>query len=341
MARKAPDRYIRWLALAGLATLGGCGKCSEAVQWNGFNSPSQTSSASQTSNIPQTSGSAQSTPSPPKSPPARTTDPAAAALVDAAIVMVESTETISAKVRQDVLLFGKRMVGSGSYAQQRTEDRTLMRWEMRWQHGDRSTSWVQVADGEYLWSHDTSKDPPLSRVDLRRAARWLAENRTTATPLDADARLWSVGLARLLRSLRATFDFRSAEPGRWGHDKRPVWRVIGTWHNASTPVAPTGNEGAAQQPGPLPLASLPNHVPTTVVLLLGQNDMFPYRIEYRRDDGSESSAARLGRLLVSTDFHSVNINVEIPPERFAYQPGDTDWADPTEAYAKAAATPRR
>lgn len=255
--------------------------------------------------------------------------------------MVESTESISAKVRQDVLLFGKRMVGSGSYAQQQAGEQTLLRWEMRWQYGDRSTSWVQTADGEYLWTYDTSKTPPLSRVDLRRAARLLAENRTDTTPLDADARLWSVGLSRLLRSLKAGFEFRSAEPGRWGHDKRPVWRVIGHWKPVGAAAAPSGAEAGAARAAADPAAALPEHVPTTVVLLLGQNDMFPYRIEYRREEDSDSDAARLGRLLVSTDFHSVNINVEIPADRFTYQPGDQDWADATEAYANAAAMPRR
>jgi hypothetical protein len=142
------------------------------------------------------------------------------------------------------------------------------------------------------------------------------------------------GLPRLLRGLDAAFDFTAAEAGTWGRQKRAVWRLEGTWKRDRLAwMLPA--QKAAMEAGKAPdLSKLPEHLPDRVVLYLGQDDMFPYRVEYhrRKADEDEDTPARP---LVVMELYDVALNVPISRSHFTYSPGNAEFTDQTEAYIKA------
>ena len=76
------------------------------------------------------------------------------------------------------------------------------------------------------------------------------------------------------------------------------------------------------------LKRLPEHMPDRVVLLLGQDDLFPYCVEYRRTiDGKDVK-------LVGMKLFQVNINVPIEPSFFLYNPGKQGFVNETDEFLK-------
>ena len=53
--------------------------------------------------------------------------------LEKAVIRMESCDSISAKTRQSVELFGKRLVGSGSYLEWRSTQRLMFRLELKFQ----------------------------------------------------------------------------------------------------------------------------------------------------------------------------------------------------------------
>ena len=93
---------------------------------------------------------------------------------------------------------------------------------------------------------------------------------------------------------------------------------------------------AASREQPLNLKLLPPQLPEQVWLYVGQDDLFPYRIEYRRrTEGRRGDAARAEMLpMVTIEFYEVQLNAQINPREFVYEPGSTDVVDATDAYVK-------
>ena len=135
------------------------------------------------------------------------------------------------------------------------------------------------------------------------------------------------GLSQVLRGLNRSFDFTTAEPGRLGQQPRPVWRLVGRWKPERLVKILPDQEKAVRQ-GRADLSRLPEHVPDRVVLMLGQEDEFPYRIEYRRNGPQHD------RALVTMEFfrvHSPN-PADIDHDRlFTYNPGDLEYSDRTRS----------
>jgi hypothetical protein len=59
------------------------------------------------------------------------------------------------------------------------------------------------------------------------------------------------------------------------------------------------------------------------VLLLGQADLFPYRVEFHRSGGARQ------RVLVTMDFYDVTFDAPLDPVSFRYAPGNMSYADRT------------
>jgi hypothetical protein len=71
-------------------------------------------------------------------------------------------------------------------------------------------------------------------------------------------------------------------------------------------------------------------------LVVGQADLFPYRIEYRQlaspptaADGSPLSYQLGTDPLVQLEYSGVTFNVPIAASQFDYSPGDMPWDDRT------------
>jgi hypothetical protein len=215
-------------------------------------------------------------------------------------------------------------------------DRLLIRLELRIQIGDQQSSLLQILSpptpaGHYLWTYCKLPDEErLSRVDLVRAARAL--DKAQPTPgLGTEGMLSGLGgLPRLLRGLQAAFDFSSAEQGHFG--RLPVWRLQGQWKPDRLAKILPDQKAAIEAGRPPDLVKLPEHLPDRVVLMLGQDDLFPYRIEYRRGIPLKAGGRDDSRALVTMELFDVKLNVPIDRNRFIYNRGTTDFSDQTESF---------
>ena len=79
-------------------------------------------------------------------------------------------------------------------------------------------------------------------------------------------------------------------------------------------------------------------MPDRVLLLVGQDDLFPYHIDFRRsvaDDGSSlgaSGGSTASRSLTTMELFEVQFNVPLDPMLFVYQSGSLEIDDRTDEY---------
>ena len=263
------------------------------------------------------------------------------ALLAAAIRTLEGRDSISAEIQQEVDLFDKQLVGSGIYLEQRRGPLRLLRMELKLPLADRASSQVQVCDGTYLWIYRSAgeKISDLSRIKVDEANRALEEAEATAGPADSGLLPGLGGLPKLLRGLHQTFEFTTADRGTF--DGVPVWRLQGRWKpECLLDLLP--DQRKTLEAGKLPnLELLPEHLPDRVVVLLGQDDLFPYRFEYRRSlpNKEGKSPDETSSPLVTMQLYNVQINTPIDPNRFIYNPGDLEPTDATDAFIKSLKSP--
>jgi len=248
-------------------------------------------------------------------------------LLAEAIRRLEEHASIAASIRHEVDLFGQRLSGSGSYFEEHVAGKRLIRLELKIQLGGRTSSFLQVCDGDFLWTYQKLfKEPTLTRIDVARALEGLRRARNIQSEKPPETLPGLGGLPKILRGLHASFEFTAAERGQWGREKRVVWRLRGHWRDDRLPALIPEQKEAIEKGEPPDLSKLPQHLPDHVVLLLGQNDLFPYRIEYRRGDGPD------GRTLVAMQLYDVRINGPTDdPDRFIYKP-DLKPTDRTQQF---------
>ncbi|NOZ40761.1 MAG: hypothetical protein GXP24_11120 [Planctomycetes bacterium] len=248
------------------------------------------------------------------------------------LIALEHHESIAAKLRYESRLHDQKLVGSGNYWQQRTQDQRVTRWEMQTQIADQTASFVQVYDGNHLW---TDRRLPSGRQVHRLDVAWLQarlreEGRGGAT--EQREQLISAvegqgGLGQMLADLLRNFDFQPPEPTQL--NGLPVNALIGHWRPEQlTQLWPDAAKLGDEQPPEWP-EQLPHHV----LLLVGRN-MFPYVCEHRRaaDAPLATSLAGLrptGDPLLRYEIFEVQFAVAIPPEKFQFLPGDIPWTDET------------
>lgn len=258
------------------------------------------------------------------------------ALVQQMAAAIAADRSISARIRLHADLFGNQMVGAGVYLQQGLGADRQLRLEIKIPVGERLATLQQVCDGNFLWQyHDLAEKPALTRVDIHRAQQ--AMERAGGKPLpDLLNGFPYGGLPQLVDSLRQSFRFSRLQAGQL--DSLAVWVVAGSWRPAAlAPVSPELAQQAADA-RPLDLKKLPAQMPEEVLLYLGQDDLFPYRIEYRRRSvrpGKAESpvAAEMSPILI-VELYEVRLNSAIDPQQFAFQPGSLEVLDTTEQMLK-------
>ncbi len=254
-----------------------------------------------------------------------------------AILALESRFSISASIRHEADLFGKRVFGSGIYREQRSGPNPLLRLELKMQLGDRVSTMVQVCDGRYLWLYWKLLDEgTLSRIDVVRVGRAIEKSGDVPQPGRIDKWPGIGGLAKLLRSLNAAFSFESLKEGQLQTraGQVPVWKLRGQWKPEKLVAVLPDQKEAIGQGKPPDLNRLPKHLPDHVVIFLGKQDLFPYRIEYRREQpkGAGQPDNPRSRPIVTMQLYEVNLNVPIDPTRFIYNPGNLKYSDRTQAF---------
>ncbi|MEX2188803.1 MAG: hypothetical protein WD875_18485 [Pirellulales bacterium] len=263
------------------------------------------------------------------------------ALLRRAVSQLNATGGIEAKVRQRVDLFDRELIGSGSYVQQGSGVTTRLRLEMRMRTDKAATELLQVCNGETLWTFNAADGlRTLRRVDVDRVIDALRSDASTRPGGFSGVAMGLGGLPWMVDGLRQYCRFAPAESGRLGD--LDVLIVNGTWRSEKLlALLPDDEKKRVAEGGKIDPARLPPHLPDGVVIYLGRDDLFPYRFDYTRTlprDASQSAPAAGGvavpaksKTIVTLEFYEVQIGAAIPPDRFAYKPGQ-GAIDDTERY---------
>jgi hypothetical protein len=256
-------------------------------------------------------------------------------LLRRSIEMIEGRHSISAEVTHCIDIFGQKLVGKGTYCEQRSGPHPLVRFELKTPTGDSESLLLQVCDGRHMWNYRVLMGQPrLDRVDLELLAKTVRRRGGAGqggTGLGDTITLG--GIPALLRSIQESFAFDLAESESL-YDM-PVWRLRGRWRPARLATLLPEQAEAIQQgrvvsaAGEVDLTRLPERLPDHIYIWLGKDDLFPYRIEYcRTENGSGES-----RAIVAMQFLQVSFNVPLDPKCFVFRPGSVPVTDRTSECA--------
>ena len=247
-----------------------------------------------------------------------------------------TSASLTARLRYQCDLFGRRLIGTGGYAQG-SADPPQFRLELRLQFPDFVATLQQICDGEHLWIRREmhGHKPPLETVNLRQVL-YEQQNRPSAAASEINGLKWA-SLPQLFDGLAAGFHFVTY--GVHAVDGIQVHALEGKWRPAALAnLYPEAREAIANGSAQPDLAKLPEHVPDQVFVLLRVNDLFPYRVEYRRTR-RERSIVGLSRDVTTTlmrlEFYDVARGATVEPATFQFTPGDEPIIDRTaEVIAK-------
>jgi hypothetical protein len=259
---------------------------------------------------------------------------------------LERRASVSARLRHQVFVAGSSLYGAGSYWQQGMGDELRVRLEL--QIAGQEANLLQVSNSRFLWvERRLPTGRTVTRLDLRQLR---ADTLLGASPLE-DIRpgnaSWAApqpeliahygGLPSLFVSLRENFSFLPPQPMRLAAGAEsaslPVFAIVGHWRkeklSALVPLhAP-----------PSTLNSIPDRLPQEVLLLVGQGDLFPYRIEFRRLETAVPANVDAPPIpyqlsanpMVVLELTDVAFDAPIAAGQFDYAPGDAEWIDQTAA----------
>lgn len=141
------------------------------------------------------------------------------------------------------------------------------------------------------------------------------------------------GLPRTLRELDGTFTFTGVRSTSLGTPPSwPVYALEGRWRPQRAEELLSYRGKIINDRGEINLKRLPEHLPDRVTLYLGQEDLFPYRIDYHRTQIDNDGQPIGTKSLVSMELIEVTFDAEVDRSRFIYHPGDMPVVDHTEAY---------
>lgn len=268
-------------------------------------------------------------------------------LLSKAVKQLAQHGSIVAKIRQRVDLFGHELIGSGTYRQWDVGQDRLLRLELKIPLDDQITSIQQVCDSRFLWLQQTMPDKlrgertVISRIDLheiRRAA--YADSKSLVIRRDG-LLIGQGGLPQLLIELERHFALHNVRPGTL--HQVPVWITWGDWKPAALQLL-FGEKNNGQEQGAVQnelLGELPRHVPHSVMVILGKQDLFPYQIEYRRSKDAQRARNTMSiietadsRAMVTMELFEVQLGVAIDPIQFVFKPGDRPYVNRTREYLK-------
>jgi hypothetical protein len=226
------------------------------------------------------------------------------------------------------------MVGTGLYLQQKLQqDREAphkLRLELKMQVDERTSSFQQVCDGRYLWTHqDLLGKTSLARIDLRKIDSALATSSAAVRPSTA-LQIAGGGLPKLMQGLADNFTFDS--PTNEQLDGLAVLSLAGNWRPERLVLLVPEEKAKLEAGQGVDPTKIPAQMPERVVVKLGADDYFPYRVEFWRRELTGDQKAPLGpfKAVVVMEFYEVQVNPAIDARQFDYKPGDLEFSDHTK-----------
>jgi hypothetical protein len=260
-------------------------------------------------------------------------------------------------MRHQVSVDGQDLFGVGGYWQQGSGEELKVRLEL--QIAGQDAQLLQVYNGRDLWidrrlptgrtvvRYDLRKvrlDPVLSPSDPDK----LDPGKANWSPIQPFLMAHSGGLPSLLASLGDNFNFLPPQPMRLAMDQPApapptsvlVYAIVGQWKPDKLAALIAKAEDPANDTAPKKKAKppkIPERLPQEVLLLVGQADLFPYRIEYRQletpvttnTDGPPIPYQLSVHPLVVLEMSDVAFDAPIAAGQFDYSPGDAVWVDQT------------
>jgi hypothetical protein len=266
---------------------------------------------------------------------------------------LERRTSVTARLRHQTLVHGQQLYGVGNYWQQGTGDDLRVRLELAI---GREISLSQVSNGRFLWLDRVLPTGRIvTRVDLRKlrsdpvlaAAQYagIRPGQANWSPAQNSMISQCGGVPRLLVGLRDNFTFyppqamRLVAPEPGAAASQPYFAVVGRWKRDKLAALVGSQESRVESQEPAANTAVPDRLPEEVLLLFGQADLFPYRLEYRRLETSPVAGSiepppvyqLSNRPTAVLEFSDVAFDVPIAPSQFDYVPPNVDWVDHTAA----------
>src|SRR4051812_1567235 len=278
-------------------------------------------------------------------------------LLTRAASQLDRRASVTARLRHQVSAGGQELFGVGSYWQQGSGEDLKVRLELQIAGGD--SQLLQVSNSRFLW---IDRHLPTGRSVTRFDLRQLRAD-PSITPPDSDKLApgkanWSSiqplllahsgGLPSLLASLSENFNFLPPQTMRLAMEPPvsaqptsvPVYAIVGQWKPEKLAALIVQTEDPAKEnekKKKAKSAKIPDRLPQEVLLLVGQADLFPYRIEYRQletpvvqnSDGPPIPYQLSIRPLVVLEMSDIVFDAPIAAGKFDYPPGDANGVDQT------------
>jgi hypothetical protein len=256
----------------------------------------------------------------------------AADLVRRSIDQLALYETLSAKIRFHGNLLGHSLGGTGQYLQSGHAPIRL-RMELKMSVGDDTCTLQQVCDGNALWIRRTTPGSVrLGHVDVARVMAARQARLATAPPAPGSPtkELAIGGLPLLVDGVRRSFDLQTVQPAMVGN-KVSAHKISGML-NAAMLAQLLPEQKPPPAPGlPPDLKKLPVQAPTHVEVYIGVDDLFPYKLDFKRIVDGKTSLDD-AESMYSVEFYDVQRNIALDPVQFVYQPGEIAPTDDTDVF---------
>jgi hypothetical protein len=270
-------------------------------------------------------------------------------LISQAAAQLERRESISARLRYQLYLGSNELYGLGSYWQKGAGEDLHVRLEL--QIAGQEADLLQVSNSRFLWiERRLPIGRTVTRLDLRQLRAEATFGGSTLGDIQPGNASWTSppaeliahagGLPSLLFALGDSFTFlppqtmRLASKPDAGQQTTsiPFFAVVGHWRKEKLAKLLVADPATGEKP-------IPARLPEEVLILIGQADLFPYRLEYRKQEtpiaANQAGAAIPYQLssspMVVLEFTDIAFDVPIEPGQFNYTPGDVEWTDRTAA----------
>jgi outer membrane lipoprotein-sorting protein len=250
--------------------------------------------------------------------------------LDDAIARVKKINSFSADMAQNVDMLNQKFDVKGNCLKA-PNNRFYLKMAVQGL-GDASATTLQVCDGTTLWNYQKVLDTQTyNKYTITQVLKKL--NDPVLEGNIHDTVLTSLGFAgpeATLIGLRKKVKFETKAEETL--DGMKVWALGGKWKDRTGLMAPNG------QPVPA-VGPLPPYIPSNVMVWVGKDDGFPYKLELYGDSasllqdarrfgpdgrpiGGKSNAPKVEPSRITLAYTNVKINTEIPAESFGFQAPD-------------------